>query len=272
MNSGSKQNSAYMLSSVNNALKILDLLSVRDNMGATEIGRLLKLDKSTVFKLLYTLEQRDYVLKTESAKYCLGYKFKNYGNIVSERQNLVDVAKPFMHALYEQLHETVCLAELNTNGKAIVTALMEGDTPKHVKSRVGYEMGAYDNANGKLLLANLSPHMQDEILSRIHFAPRTPHTIISRELLEKELKNLRGKLWVEQYEEYRMNHADIACPVFDMDGQVTAALSVACTPDYLKENHELIADALLHASTRISRKLGFYGKPFPLLDSNPDSP
>lgn len=171
MKSGNTPANTYILSSVNNALKILDLLSVRDNIGATEIGRLLELDKSTVFKLLYTLEQRDYVLKTESAKYCLGYKFKNYGNIVSERQNLVDVAKPFMHALYEQLHETVCLAELNTNGKAIVTALMEGDTPKHVRSRVGYEMGSYDNANGKLLLANLSDHMQHEILSRIHLAP-----------------------------------------------------------------------------------------------------
>ena len=272
MKSGNTPANTYILSSVNNALKILDLLSVRDNIGATEIGRLLELDKSTVFKLLYTLEQRDYVLKTESAKYCLGYKFKNYGNIVSERQNLVDVAKPFMHALYEQLHETVCLAELNTNGKAIVTALMEGDTPKHVKSRVGYEMGSYDNANGKLLLANLSDHMQHEILSRIHLAPRTPHTIVSRDVLEKELKNLRGRLWVEQYEEYRLNHADIACPVFDMNGHVAAALSVACTPDYLRENHQLIADALLHASTLISRKLGFYGKPFAMIDGIPDTP
>ncbi|MFR3758594.1 helix-turn-helix domain-containing protein, partial [Hungatella sp.] len=79
MKSGNTPANTYILSSVNNALKILDLLSVRDNIGATEIGRLLELDKSTVFKLLYTLEQRDYVLKTESAKYCLGYKFKNYG-------------------------------------------------------------------------------------------------------------------------------------------------------------------------------------------------
>lgn len=262
MKPGTPPGNTYLLSSVNNALKILDLLSVRDNIGATEIGRLLKLDKSTVFKLLYTLEQRDYVLKTESAKYCLGYKFKNYGNIVSERQNLVDVAKPFMHLLYEQLHETVCLAELNTNGKTIVTALMEGESPEHVKSRIGYEMGSYDNANGKLLLANLNEHTQREILDRIHLSPRTPYTITLKEALVNELAKLRGALWVEQYEEYRLNHADIACPVFDMDGNVTAALSVACTPGSLRENHELIANALLHASTRISRKLGFYGKPF----------
>lgn len=255
-------NSPYLLSSVNNALKILDLLSVRDNIGATEISKLLHLDKTTVFKLLFTLEQRDYVLKTEFAKYCLGYKFKNYGDIVSERQNLVDVAKPFMHALYDLLHETVCLAELNANGKTIVTALMEGTTPNHIKSRIGYEMGSYDNANGKLLLANLSEHMQQEILNRIHLTSRTPYTITIQDQLVEELKLLRGKLWVEQYEEYRLNHADIACPIFDMEGNVIAALSIACTPEYLRENHQTIAEALLHSSTRISRKLGFYGKPF----------
>ncbi len=71
----------YLLSSVNNALKILDLLSVRDNIGVAEISRLLKLDKASVFKMLYTLEHRDYVIKTADAKYRLGIKFTNYGNL-----------------------------------------------------------------------------------------------------------------------------------------------------------------------------------------------
>lgn len=251
-----------MLSSVNNALKILDLLSVRDNLGVTEIGQILDLDKSTVFKLLYTLEHRDYVLKTEKAKYCLGYKFKNYGNIVSERQNLVDVARPFLLELYDKVHETVCLAELNINGKTIVTALLKGDKPNHINSRIGYEMSSYDNANGKLLLANLNEYTQQDIVARIQFSQHTPYTVTSPEALLKELKELRGKFVVEQYEEYRLNQADIACPVFDMYGNVVAAVSVVCTPAYLRENHTLIEEAVSYAATRVSRKLGFYKKPF----------
>lgn len=256
------KNQTYLLSSVNNALKILDLLSVRDNLGVTEIGQILNFDKSTVFKLLYTLEHRDYVLKTEKAKYCLGYKFKNYGNIVSERQNLVDVARPFLTELCEQLHETVCLAELNVSGKTIVTALMKGDKPGHISSRIGYEMSSYDNANGKLLLANLNEFTQKDIVARIQFLQHTPYTITSPDALLKELERLRGKFIVEQYEEYRLNQADIACPVFDMYGNVTAAISVVCTPAYLRENHQLIEESLTHVSSRISRKLGFYKKPF----------
>lgn len=80
-----KEKKPYLLSSVNNALKILDLLSVRDNIGVAEISRLLKLDKASVFKMLYTLEHRDYVIKTAGAKYRLGIKFTNYGNLVAER-------------------------------------------------------------------------------------------------------------------------------------------------------------------------------------------
>lgn len=94
-----KEKKPYLLSSVNNALKILDLLSVRDNIGVAEISRLLKLDKASVFKMLYTLEHRDYVIKTADAKYRLGIKFTNYGNLVAERQTVADVAAPYLARL-----------------------------------------------------------------------------------------------------------------------------------------------------------------------------
>ena len=52
-----------ILSSLNHALKIMDLLSVRSNLGVTEISRITGYDKSSVYKMLYTMQHRGYVVK-----------------------------------------------------------------------------------------------------------------------------------------------------------------------------------------------------------------
>ena len=52
-----------LLQSVFNSLKILDLLSVEDELGVTEISKKLNLGKATVFRILYTLEKKNILLK-----------------------------------------------------------------------------------------------------------------------------------------------------------------------------------------------------------------
>lgn len=249
--------SPYLLSSVNNALKILDILSVKDGIGVAEIARIAKLDKTSVFKLLFTLEHRDYVSKSEDAKYYLGVKFTNYGNIVANRQSLTEVAKPFMRNLVDRCKETVCIATLNTNGKVIITNLMEGTSKDHITARIGYEMDAYDNANGKLLLAHLDDSMRDSMISYIRFIQRTPYTIVSKDLLLQQLSMIKEAPYVEQYEEFYLGHADIAAPIYDMNHHVIAAISIACTPKALKENHDFYIKNLCKSAEMLSRKMGY---------------
>ena len=83
----------YLLNSVNNTLKILDLLSVRDSLGVAEISRLLKLDKTSVFKMLYTLEHRDYVIKTADWIVDLGPEGGNGGGEIIAKGTPEQVAE-----------------------------------------------------------------------------------------------------------------------------------------------------------------------------------
>lgn len=248
----------YLLSSVNNALKILDILSVRDNIGLAELSRLAKLDKTSVFKILYTLEHRDYVLKTSDARYRLGVKFTNYGNIVSDRHSLADVASPFMCKLRDLCHETICLGVLNTNGRVIVTHLEESDTPNHIAARIGYEMDSYNNANGKLLLAYLDETMRNSIIQQIQIIPRTPSTVTSKQSLIDEIAKLKGRPWVDQYEENYIGHSDIAAPIFDANARCIAAISIVCASETLKTNLDSYSEALIATAKDISRKMGYY--------------
>lgn len=249
----------YLLSSVNNALKILDLLSVRDSLGVAEISRLLKLDKTSVFKMLYTLEHRDYVIKTADAKYRLGIKFTNYGSLVAERQTIADVAAPYLSRLQAATGETVCLSTLNTNGRVIATHLIEGDDPEHIPARIGYEMDAYSNANGKLLLANLPSETQASLLKRITLVPHTPFTVTDRAVFQHQLDLLRGQPIATECDEDILGHCDIAAPIYDHLGNCCSAVSIVCANSHMEARRIAYRSLLLQTAENISRKMGFYG-------------
>ena len=76
----------YLLSSVTNSIRILDLLGEEELLGVAEISAKLKMNKTSVFRYLYTLETGGYVRKTSEAKYALGEKFVYMSDIVTRRR------------------------------------------------------------------------------------------------------------------------------------------------------------------------------------------
>ena len=64
----------YLLSSLNNALCLLDLLSHASSLSLAELTHLSGMDKASVFRSLYTLEKNGYVQKLPEARYRLGMK------------------------------------------------------------------------------------------------------------------------------------------------------------------------------------------------------
>ena len=246
-----------ILSSLNHALKIMDLLSVRSNLGVTEISRITGYDKASVYKMLYTMQHRGYVVKTEDARYSLSSKLAANGGQDQSRQNVVDVAAPFLRRLRDLTGETVLLGVLNINGKVIFTCKEEGLSPDSIRTRTAYEIDAYTNAAGKLLLANLDEAMRTSILSGIVVYPHTPETIADEAELIRELEALKTASYAEQYDENYIGHADIAAPVRDETGRCIAALSIACPTEVLRNKKEVFLPLLLNAADSISRKMGW---------------
>ena len=246
-----------ILSSLNRALKIMDLLSVRSNMGVTEISRITGYDKSSVYKMLYTMQHRGYVTKTEDARYSLSSKLSANGGQALARQNVVDVAAPYMRALRDECGETVLLGVLNINGKVIFTSKEEGLSAESIRTRTAYEIDSYTNAAGKLLLANLDQPMLKSILSGIQLYPHTPNTVTDEAALIEQLSALREACFAEQYDENYFGHGDIAAPLWDESGRCIASLSIACPTSVLQERHEVFLPLLLNAAEGISAEMGW---------------
>ena len=71
---GNDNNQKYVLSSLDNALSILNLFFDKDEMSVSDISARMGINRSTVFRMLVTLERRGFLTKKENAKYRLGGK------------------------------------------------------------------------------------------------------------------------------------------------------------------------------------------------------
>lgn len=241
----------YLLSSLDNALQLLDLLSEKENLGLAEITKSLGMSKASVFRMLYTLEKRSFINKSEDAKYNLGMKFVRYGNIVTERQNIVQKSRPYMQRLRDTFNETAHLAIITQSGKMVFIYKEYSDSTIQMTSRVGTEKEAYCTATGKVLLAYLPREEREGIAHAYNYQQYTSTTITSAKALLAELSRIREQGYSVDNEESEVGLTCLSAPILDYQGKCVAALSLSGpTARMIKRKDELVS-ALKMAAKKI---------------------
>ena len=251
------ENSPYYLNSVGNALRVLDLLSTQKSMSITEIHKTLALGKTTVFRLLYTLECGGFVDRLPDTQYRLSSKFIRYGNIVLEQQDLIVTARPYLQELRDQTNQASHLVVLDTND-GLVTFIykVQSKTALQSASTIGSRMAAYRCGTGKMLLSSLDEETLERILSNYRFEPYTQHTITTPDALRKELDRIRLQGYSEDREESELGLSCIAAPVYDRQGNMIAAISISGATAAIDTDKEKKLSLLRTAARRISEQLG----------------
>lgn len=247
----------YLLKSLNKALKVLDILAVREDLTLTEICSITRLDKTSAFKILYTLERRGFVLKTPDAHYRVGEKIAHYNHQRSERKNIVDVATAPIHSLCFSTKETVSLAILNSNGRSINIYAESGTSPDFVPSRIGLELDAYSVPVGKVLLAYASQQMVETILQDAPLKAYTSYTISTPAQLYEVLAEVRTQGYCLDSNQRYDGRSSIAAPIFDNNAQCIAALALVCTTETFAKKKDEFLRKVLETAAHISREMGY---------------
>lgn len=247
----------YLLSSVSTALGILDLLSRHAELGVAEINKELGINRSSVFKMLYTLEKGGYLQKTANAKYKLGIKFAHYGAIVLERQDEVAIAKPFLQSLRDRFNETTHLAILDNDFNIIFIDKELSNSTIQMSSRIGAKLPAHCTANGKALLAgNLTPE-SEAVLRTLPLRRSNANTITDNEVLLAELKRIRAQGYAIDAEESEVGLTCYSAPLFNIHGTAIAAISISGPTKRMKQNKKALIAAVKEAAAQISKELGY---------------
>lgn len=250
------ENDKYLLSSVFNSIQILDLLGEEEMLGVAEISARLNINKTSVFRYLYTLEAGGYVYKTADAKYMLGKKFIYMASIVEERQNEFTFVRPFLVKLRDRVNETVHLSILLPDLNLMFIEKVASNQSIQMRSRVGYQMPAYQSGSGKVLLAGLLGTEREAELKRLRLEKRTEHTIADYQTLLEELKRTKQRGYGEENGEAEEGLSCLAVPVQDYNGDTIAAISVSGVSMRLQEHREEYLDALREAKAEVERSTG----------------
>jgi IclR family transcriptional regulator, acetate operon repressor len=246
--------------SLDRALEILKLLGNEPEMRITDLARRLEVHKSTVFRLLATLEEHGLVEQNPSTeRYRLGYGLVRLAGAVVAELDLARASRPVLEELAVRTGETVNLAILQGDQVINIEQIASPNLVVNV-NWVGKQTPLHATSNGKVLLAHLPEADRLRLLGPA--LPRlTPRTITEVRVLEKQLHRVLEEGYAFTLEELEQGLNAVAAPVFAADGRVVAAVSVAgpayrVTPHRLTELGEMTKDA----GEAISRRLGYISR------------
>jgi IclR family acetate operon transcriptional repressor len=243
--------------SVDRAISVLQVLARHGDLGVTEISSALDVHKSTVSRLLGTLEARGLVEQaSHRGRYRLGYGVVQLAAGVSRKHDLNVVSRPVCSALAEDMGETVNVAV--RDGRSVVTIdQVMGSAAVTTVNWVGQHNAMHSTSAGKVFLAHL-PRAElktylDEKLERF-----TEFTIVDPAVMETELATVRESGYAHTIDEQEVGLAAVAAPIRALDARVIAALVVSGPTFRIKEaTIPKIAERLLSAAAEISERNGY---------------
>jgi DNA-binding IclR family transcriptional regulator len=239
----------YFSRAVGKALELLEYMEIEStSLQMNEIAARLRLSKTSTFRLLHTLETLDYVTCDGRGRYMLAPGI----HAVTPAQwvgKLVSAAAPYLRALNMELSETVSLAALFDN-RIEVVSVVESPQAIRMSNVLGSILPPNASSLAKVLTA-FQPAAQRERLIRCFKIYRfTEHTITDLRDLSQEYDRVRTQKFAIDREECNHDGICFSVPVFDSNGQVSAAMSVSMPKSRVRDKaHESLIIEALRATT-----------------------
>jgi DNA-binding IclR family transcriptional regulator len=262
-----------MSQSVDRALQLLGRLA-EGPVGLDELSGELAVHKTTVMRLLRTLEARRFVTRDGAHRYRLGSAFFAFSAAALEQRDVRTVAHPHLAALNARIGHTVRLAAMEGTDVVYIDKF-DARTPVRMYSRIGLIAPPHSAAVSKVLLADLPPVRQEQIAAAIALHKPadnrcSPHPggsassaacrppVTSTDELLAELAAVRRQGWAMDDVENEQLIRCIAAPIRDGSDAVVAAASVSAPTMILHRDQLMeLLPALQTTTAAISDDLGW---------------
>lgn len=247
------------VNAVDRALGIIETIyESGGEMGIADIARKTGEYQSTIFRALITLQARGFVYQnSDNSKYGLGMKLFSIGMGVRDGMVIVRVVEPFAKRLCEEIGETINVSVRdNQRTDEYYSLLVHQEVKKGQALGVSQSLGSstpcYYSAVGKALLA-YSDDLKPERVRRGEFLSFTEHSITDPETMLGELETIRRQGYALDNEEQEKGLFCVACPVFDRQNRIKAAVSVS---GYVVRIKEIGIDSILQKLHPACREIG----------------
>src|SRR3984893_8207401 len=249
------------IKSVRKAMDILDVLSdARRPLRVGELAAKLNMSVSAVSRLIATLSRGALVHQDEETGRCyLGLGLTVLGANALGRRSIDRIAMPIMDELANRIRGYVSLSRL-ARGKVVFMRALPSPLSQHGVNLV-VAAPVHACAPGKILCGALTTAEILELMKSQGMDPITTHTIAQPAQFIAAVEAGRADGFAIDDQESAYKHCHVACPIFDHNGNVVAALSGGgALVDFQWSELPMLIQALNHGSLRISRELGFDGE------------
>lgn len=188
----------------------------------TELAEVSGLPLPTIYRLLRTLVDENYVRQGPSRRYALGPRLIRLGE--SAGIALGAATKPYLARLVEVTGETANLAMLDGDEVVYIAQAPSRHTVR-MFTEVGRRVHAHCTGVGKALLAQLSEDQAATILRRAGMPALTPATITDPNHLAAQLREIRRRGYAIDEGEQEVGVRCFAVPV--SGGSARLAISVS---------------------------------------------
>lgn len=187
---------------------VLETLAKTGPIGLTELCHVIKINKTTVHRVLNSLQHLGYVQQDETtSRYRLSFKIWNIANQLLEKLDIIEEVRPQLRELASKTGETVHLVQRN-GIEAIYIAKEESASSVRLVSMVGKSIPLYCSGVGKAMLADMSDAEIKRIWDASDRKQLTEHTITDFNHFMREIQKIRKQGYATDNEE---NELGVRC-------------------------------------------------------------
>ncbi|SFF01959.1 transcriptional regulator, IclR family [Paenibacillus algorifonticola] len=233
---------------VERALDILICFTAGKDLVMTEIAERTGLHKSTVHRMLATLEDKGFIERDRvTDRYRLGMRVWELSAHLSRTDDPAVIWQPEMERLRDKLGETVSIYVRDGSERIRIQAVQSNQPVRRV-APIGARLPLYAGASSKVLIAYADPLVREEI-----FGDPSWLFTIDLDQYKMQLADITEQGYATSFEEREPGAAAFSAPIFGREGKLVAALSVSgpasrMTMDKMRD----AAPILLEASKRMS--------------------
>ena len=247
---------SYSVVALERGLEVLQLLATEDRAYSLhELVDLAALPKTTVFRLLVTLERKGFVERTPDGRHRIGLQLGRLGKFAHATFDLRRISESELKQLHEASSDTVNLASWRQEQIVYVEVLVSPLRTKIVELP-GTVAPLHASALGKAVAAHLSDKELRRIVGSASFPRLTPRTITNFRAFSADLAKTRARGFSLDREETDLDACCIGGPIFDATGVVGAVSVSATTARMNSARLRTLAPQLISACRSISEKLG----------------
>ncbi|GAA4444979.1 IclR family transcriptional regulator [Actinokineospora soli] len=213
--------------------------------------------KTTVLRLLRTLEAHHFVQRADARHYRLGATLFDLAARALDQRDVRRQAEPALRALNESTGHTVHLASYE-GGEVVYIDKYESRHPVRMYSRIGKRAALHCTAVAKVLVSAFDEARRKEIADSITYTPMTENTITNAADYLAELTTVAERGYAIDDSEHEDFIHCVAAPIRDQSGAVLAAVSLS-VPKVLLDRPGLLAliPELIAAADTASRACGW---------------